>query len=245
MAVRFDTTSDYLNYTSPFSYNAAYTFMFYFFITGTGVEFGPWSMSDGSSNNLDALYLAGTAMELDVKLADSYLASPVLATAINVTTWYHVAIVRSGAIGAGIYTVYVNGSLDTTTAALNQTGRAAATDLSLNRWAVFTDAGRMRVAYAKAWAVALTAAEVAAEYRAIRPSTPSWGWWPTFPGSAERARDYSGNGRNWTENGTLTDEQEPPVSWGATPLFLPYAAAVATTSMPPMYGGLSQALLAR
>ena len=40
------------------------------------------------------------------------------------------------------------------------------------------------------------------------------GWWPIFPGSGERVRDYGASGRDWTEGGTLTDEAGPPVPWG-------------------------------
>ena len=41
-----------------------------------------------------------------------------------------------------------------------------------------------------------------------------YGWWPMLPG-ADRIRDYSGNGHTLTENGALTDEDGPPIGWGA------------------------------
>lgn len=63
--------------------------------------------------------------------------------------------------------------------------------------------------------------------RTIRPQRLDglWGWWPVFDGATGRARDYSGNGRNWTGSGTLSDEAGPGIPWGASPLLVGYAAA--------------------
>lgn len=74
-----------------------------------------------------------------------------------------------------------------------------------------------RQAYIKHWSVAKTEAQLTSEMLTIRPMSLSsvYLFTPTFPGSGIRVRDYSGNGRNWTEGGTLTDEDPPPISWGA------------------------------
>lgn len=45
------------------------------------------------------------------------------------------------------------------------------------------------------------------------------------------ATDYSGNGRNWTANGTLAVEHGAPVSWGARPIIVPFAAGAPSGDM--------------
>lgn len=72
-----------------------------------------------------------------------------------------------------------------------------------------------RIHAIKIWNTALTEAEIAQEVYTVAPRKLDslWGWNPTRPGSGERAKDYSGNGRNWTEGGTLTDDDPPPISW--------------------------------
>ena len=73
-----------------------------------------------------------------------------------------------------------------------------------------------RIHAIKIWNTALTEAEIAQEVYTVAPRKLDslWGWYPTRPGSGERAKDYSGNGRDWTEGGTLTDDDPPPISWG-------------------------------
>lgn len=79
----------------------------------------------------------------------------------------------------------------------------------------------------KLWTRALTTAEIRHEMRAIAPKThvaDLYGFWPHLNGDA--TTDYSGRGRNWTESGTLTDFQSPPVGWGRAQsgLIVPTAA---------------------
>jgi hypothetical protein len=75
------------------------------------------------------------------------------------------------------------------------------------------------VARLKAWGVALSAAELINEARTVLPRRIAnlYAYWPARPGSAERVKDYSGNSRDWTATGTLTDEDDPPIGWGAVP----------------------------
>jgi hypothetical protein len=87
-----------------------------------------------------------------------------------------------------------------------------------------------RFAAMKAWsgiAALFTADQIAAEMRTYRPQRYAnlHGWWPGFPGATERLRDYSANGRTFTALGTLTDEDGPPIGWGAPVVVLPFAAA--------------------
>ena len=83
------------------------------------------------------------------------------------------------------------------------------------------------VADFKWWTVAKTATELLQEAYILRPAdtTNLYYWLPMFPGSGERARDYSGVGGDWTENGTLTDGDGPPISWGAPIWVIPWVTA--------------------
>jgi hypothetical protein len=40
-----------------------------------------------------------------------------------------------------------------------------------------------------------------------------WATWPMLPGTSERLRDYSGNGRTLSTGGTLTEADAPPAIW--------------------------------
>ena len=68
-----------------------------------------------------------------------------------------------------------------------------------------------RCAGLKAWTAALSAGELTLEMDGVCPVRTSnlYAWWPCLS-DATRAQDYSGNGRHWTEVGTLTNEDPPP-----------------------------------
>jgi hypothetical protein len=137
-------------------------------------------------------------------------------TSLSIETWYHVCLTDSDSNDRT--RGYLNGALDVTVT--RSANRATDTMYVGNNYNDEWQDGRM--ACIKVWNAELTADEILQEMHSIRPVTnldTLWLWTPGFPGSGERARDYSGNGRDWTENGTLTDEDPPPVSWGAPSLF--------------------------
>jgi hypothetical protein len=67
---------------------------------------------------------------------------------------------------------------------------------------------------------ALTEAEFEHQRSQILPIKDPWSWVPGIYTGSQRAEDQSGNGRDWAENGTLTDEAGPPVSWGGRPIVI-------------------------
>jgi hypothetical protein len=73
-----------------------------------------------------------------------------------------------------------------------------------------------RFANMKIWSVDKTA-NLSIEADTILPQdfTDLYGYYPIFPGNGERGIDYSGNDRNWTEVGALTDEDPPPIGYGS------------------------------
>lgn len=148
--------------------------------------------------------------------------SSVKGSTASTNTWYHIGLVCEGT-GAGQLKLYVNGVVDVTHA-----GNASVPAQKL--WvgeSPFTEPLDGRVAAIKIYDVALTADEVKQEMHTIRPVRYADlnAWYPIFPGSGERVLDYSGLGRNWTEAGTLSDEDPPPVSYGGSAFFTALAAA--------------------
>lgn len=222
MAIRGDATTDRLLRTGTMlDYNSAYTWMGWIYLTSDLNAIGKmFSLNtNGTTNNNEDLGTESDGTTLRVRANDGGTAVAVTGTNLSVSTWYHVALVRESATSLK---AYLNGALDITNTK-NITGRTAVT--RMEAFAVTTaNSNRqdMRVQALKAWQQALTLAEIANEMKLVRPirSSDVWGWWPCLPGTTERLKDYSGNGRDWTEGGTLTDEDPPGISWGG---FTPYS----------------------
>ena len=69
------------------------------------------------------------------------------------------------------------------------------------------------IAYVKIWEAVLTAGERLNELKHIRPMrTQNLSMWTPIYTSIS-ITDFSGNGRSWTSNGTLTSSDAPPVGW--------------------------------
>lgn len=213
MAVRFDANADYLRLSSGLlDYNSGYTIMCWAYpVSNPAAQITLFSVANNGSN-LDRLRSnsGGTSWSSQ---------SIVGGTSVNTTgasvsygSWQHWAMVRRDASNLD---TYLNGTLDATS---NQSvsGRAAAAQLDIGNSNGASTYFNGRVFAIKIWDVALTAAEIAQEMNTVAPRKLAnlWGWYPTRPGSGERAKDYSGNGRDFTEGGTLTDEDPPPISWG-------------------------------
>lgn len=229
MAVRFDASSDELSLTSSVvDYNSLYSFMGWFCIdVDTNAVATFLAVHNDTTNARDFVRTQsdGTSLQLRVEQSAT-TGSSANGSALTVGTWYHIAIVRESVSSLKLY---LNGVLDATNTT-NITSRVASTEMQVG---LFRSSNPLngRVAYLKSWSVALDAAQVASEMRAIRPIhrlDSLHGWWPTRPGSGERTKDYSGNGRNWTEVG-VSDEDPPPVPWGARAGFRPHVGTSAIT----------------
>jgi hypothetical protein len=220
MSVRFDADGEALRRTGTanvLNFNQPYTLMAWIRPVASiihsiwlGLQVSNWVNSDyyrrpnGAAYSQLSVYQGGGGTSIagsNFKAAD----------------WNHFAMVReSDTVLKG----YQDGVLDITASHSTVSGRAVSNDLSFGDF--YNDANVRfdgRVMAIKAWTVALTAAQVAAELPTIRPQRLDniWAWWPCFPGSGERIRDYSGNGRHFTEVGTLSDEDPPPVGWAVLP----------------------------
>lgn len=223
-AVRFDASGDYLRKTtSLLDYNSAYTFCFWVYLasnTGSGYQ-ALLTISAGGSA-YDELFIDGSrVLSLEVGNGSS---TKVTGATLALSTWYHVTVVRES--NASIK-VYLDGSsTPTITNTLSVSGRTAASNLSFSTNA-FSEWADARIAYARAWASALTTTELAAEKNSATAVKASpWAVWSL----QTNGTDSSGNSRDLTAGGTLTYSEAGP----DLPLVItPTAASVATSAIAP------------
>jgi hypothetical protein len=232
MSVRFDVNTDRLLRTSDLlDFNSAYTWMAWVYLSSDlNANSVFWSLNDNTANNRDNVWTNTDGTTLASRVVVGGVGTTVTGTNLSTATWYHVACVRESATS---YKVYLNGALDSTNTR-DISGRTTPTRME-HGCHLSANSSRYdgRVAAIKAWSTSLTLAEVLQERLIIRPARLAnlYAYWPVLPGSGERTRDYSGAGRGWTEGGTLTDEDGPPISWGQTSyhLFVPAAGGVSVT----------------
>ena len=214
MAIRFDAVGDrFFRISDLLDYGSAYTVCFWLRLSvdmDAYVNF--FSLNDDSDDNIDYLGTISDGTTLQLYVATGGSAASQNGTNLSVGTWYHVSIVRESLTVAKFY---VNGILDGTVTK-DVTGRTSVTrmDVALAHSSANYQFNGL-VADVKAWSSALTIEELKNEMWTVLPRRFAniYGFWPCFSG-AIRLKDYSGNGRDWTAGGTLTDESSPPVSWG-------------------------------
>ena len=214
----FDASTDRLLRTSGvLDHNSAYTVMCW--IRPSSISGAPciFAVSAGTySANGEELYISvslGNRLTLyAVNGGTDGFGSP-NGSVLSANTWYHVAIVRESTTSLKSY---LNGVYEQT-CTVSAASRSASSRMEFGAWSAGNnDPFSGRIHAIKIWNTALTEAEIAQEVYTVAPRKLDslWGWYPTRPGSGERAKDYSGNGRSLTEGGTLTDDDPPPISWG-------------------------------
>jgi hypothetical protein len=222
VAVRFDAAADRLLIsTDPLVRLGLYTIMGWFQIVTDLNALGVFMcLNDNDVANIDRIGLNSDGTTL--RVYDG--AAGANGTNLAVGTWYHIALTRDAApLDGSNLRAYLNGVLDITLARASNGGLA---NTRFEIGAEFSGNSRPfngRVAYVKAWeGIQLTATEILQEMNVAYPVRRDslYGWWPIFPGSGERIIDLLGNVHPWTAAGTLTDEDPPPVSWGAQSYYL-------------------------
>lgn len=218
MSVRFDAAADRLLRTTDLpDYNGVWAWCAWGQIAvDLNANSAFYSENDNTTGNVDLLRTTTAGDVLEIRVVVAGAATTVGGGTLTVGTWYHLALVRESAASLKLY---IDGALSATNTR-DVTGRAAASRQEMGGFrSTNTFPLDGKVFATKVWAggTALTLAEVQQEMRTVRPVrlTNLYGWWPLRPGSTERLKDYSGNGRDWTEAGTLADEDHPPISWGA------------------------------
>lgn len=232
MALAFATSSDYLSRTSSLlNYNANYTLSFWVKFNALTTFDTLSCMSDGTANNRELFLLdttTGNKLALRVNVGGAQTTTTGT-TVLSTGTWYHVALVRSSAT---LLTCYLNGASEVTNTR-DVTTRAAISDWRIALDQGGANPGNIETAYMKAFTAALSVDQINSERWAARPFYPGGlhAWWPMVAGAA-RNDDFSGAGRSWTENGSVSSTDGPNVViWGGG---LPPAvtAAAAAPSIP-------------
>lgn len=229
MAVRFDAVADRLLRTANvIDYNAVYTVCCWVNLTTNSASDQAiffLGANDGFQN-YDEWGCTGASPTFQCTIDSSAIAtSQVTGSVMTAGTWYHFAAVRTSVTQV---LVYIDGVVDITNNHGSVAGRTAATRQEFGgAESTNGDTFNGRVFAMKAWSTNLSVAEINQERFTILPCR--WeslvGWWSGFPGSGERARDYSGLARNFTESGTLTDEDPPPVAYGGSGILEPFRTA--------------------
>lgn len=209
-----------------------YTICFWLYPESVSGDACQFIIQDVGFDDYDAFWLTsgGTFLEVvdgGVQYSDSS------GSTLSVDTWYHAAVRRTGSV----LDLLLDGA--TPELSVNQAvSRDASDELYIGYYPSY--GANSRFAYMKLWEASLTQAEIQREMHTILPQRTAnlYGFWPIFPGSAERVRDYSGNGRDWTEAGSPTDADPPPVSWGAQPLYMPWVSAGAPAAIYGERGGM-------
>jgi len=151
-----------------------------------------------------------------------------LGTNLSTGTWYHLAYVSNGDSTSSAFTLYLNGASDISSGARSVATSGATMYLGNDPYGEWLNG---RLAHVKIWSANLTQAEIQQEMYTIRPQRFSnlWCWMPTVETGGDRDAEWSGSGNTWTENGTLSDEANPPVSWGSLVWSVPFVAVGGST----------------
>jgi hypothetical protein len=246
MAIRVDATSDRLIRTaSLLSYDADYTVSFWMYLqaepssgnngslfslnrnNATGDSHDHWRITESSTNSF-----------LDIRVQTGGSGSTTVTGTTNIlgSGWNHIGFIRAGNADRK---AYLNGVLEVSNTASHSArsvptrqemgGIGSANAQALSQFSA-------RIACIKIWQAALTLTELELEMQTVRPSRFAnlHIWTPSIPFispsvATERVADYSGNGFDWTEGGTLSDEDSPPVSWGSRVIMPQQGTVVAPT----------------
>ncbi len=226
MAVRFQTSA--ANYQSRSSdlldYNSTYTWMAWCYL----------------ASDLDANQVVFFIRNADASQSDfvGTITSGVdLVAAVNggsgstQATWTvgqtrHVCLRRSSSSSLDLIVDGVLIGSDTTAAGTSRTLTAMESGSVLSGALARWDGHKFAE---KAWSASLSIDEIAKEMWTIRPQRTAnlYAFWPGIANTASAAAtDFSGNGRSWTNNGTISVEDPGAgVGWGASPLFVNNPAA--------------------
>ncbi|HXF44873.1 MAG TPA: hypothetical protein VNK91_02025 [Burkholderiaceae bacterium] len=233
MAARFDNTADFLSRATDLpNHNAAYTWMGLVNLTANVAWDCCFSIgTNDTTNTNDGAYVRDNSANIAIYVNGAVGTRAALT--FGTATWRWVVARRNSATSI-IMRVYDLGAATFAAEASNTTdvsARAAANAMRIGHQVKSNSNDRIdgRMAYSKLWTVALTDAQILREIRRFTPWVREnlYGAWPILTGL--RTRDWSGRGRHLTENGTLTDEQGPPVTFRGGGLVVPFVTAAGQT----------------
>ena len=210
MAVHFDTPSvDWFERNSDLPDEQLFTAMAWIYLPSSSTEIvSTVSIDDGVSKGIGLIVDMSSTNQLVLDTHDDFD----IGSNMSEDTWFHLA----PASGASTVKGYFNGVEDVSVSTPSAFTPAA---LTLGAAEPPSYSEEVYCAHYKCWDATLTIDEIKSEMRTIMPQRLNslHMWTPIFPGSTERLADYSGNGRNWTQNGTVVDVPGPSVAWDIKP----------------------------
>lgn len=227
MAVRIDASGDYLRRTTSLPSDTNFTITGWCYIVSHRTsEYRYFVGIENAASSSSAWKLMGwNGGDNDLSIACDPIETQRFANSPGAGVWWFFAISCNESNTLTGYWRPADGSathVSPTLATSPQT--EAVLHLGADSWDEWCD---VRLANVKVWDAVLTQAEIEAEQFTYRPRRLEnlHAWWPLLPGATERLRDYSGNGKDLTAGGTLTDEDGPPLAWGAPVWSVPFAEA--------------------
>lgn len=213
------TAYDYgLKTSGLINHNSAYTWMAWVDLAFDSNSYGHiWAaLSDATDTYENADWIGtdadGTGIRWGAYVGGS--GNEAVNSSLTVGTPVHLALVRESSTSL---IAYLNGSQIGSAVATNIAGRASTQREQLGMLYNFYCPSRLTAI--KCWQAALTAEEIAAEMRSIRPVrfADLHSWHPAIASVlADALKDFSGNGRHWVATGSPSVQtQTPPVSWGS------------------------------
>lgn len=216
MAIRIDASGDVLRRTTGLPSDTLFTIAGWARLVSDKTGYYRYfaGIEDAVSSSGYFKIIGWTALDSFEIAANGASAS--FSTSPSNGQWFYFAISCNGT-GTGNFKGYwitADGATVYTASSTPAAFTEAVLEIGNDSWDEWNN---MRFAAIKVWDAALTQDEIRQEQFTILPKRTAdlHAWWPMFPGSGERARDYSGNGKDLTEVGTLSDEDPPPVTWGA------------------------------
>lgn len=203
------TVGYYLSRSSPWSHNAAYTVMGWFYLEtdlDTYSHFLHVGGSEGYDGNTDVIGADNDGVTLRGGCAGGSSNSWQVDSALSLGDWFHVALIRSSATDLKLYLDGVS----VLTFTPDVSGRTGSSLFTLGQYNGLPINGRL--AAVKAWTAALSVGELSNEAGSIGPvrSANLWGAWPMVD-NATLVNDISGNSRHLTINGTVPWIADPPL----------------------------------
>lgn len=221
MAVRIDAAGDYLSRTTSLPTVDPFTVCFWFYMVADRNAIGSIFLI---TNSAGTVYQGLTLSTNGTLLRVSTSGGNTNGTNLSTATWYHLAYTRNGST----HLSYLNGVQDASlTSSISLTPFSVVLGSDSVNWC------NARFFDVKIWDNAvLGAAEIIQEMNIVCPKRTDniHLFSPILIG--DRTTDYSGQGRNWTENGSLTDEQSPGIIWNSAPFVKPVVVGATNQNAP-------------
>jgi len=221
-----NTTNDYgVRSSSVINHNSAYTWMAWVDLVADTDTYGHiWAAMSANSDdwtNADWIGTGSNGTTVSAGCAVGGGSSSTSGSELTVGTPQHLSLVRESSSSLSLYQDGAHKS---------QVGASVGSRSATQREMLGLLNGGSgyrcpcRLTAIKCWQAALTADEIVAEMRSIRPLRLAnlHSWHPAIANNLTDAlKDYSGNGRDWTANGSLSvANQTPAVAWGNRPLLI-------------------------